>query len=241
MSSAPSGEIRHIAYGEGTLRVGPLVEAAQEAGVAMVLISEAGTWPATTGSGRRRHRRWRPSPPRPRAACVFTVDAPFPAPVSAIKEGDGFKPVGLDRPLRLSNLDKVYFPDEGYTKGDLIQYYASVAPVLLPHLAGRPLSMSRYPEGIRDRAATTEEAATGPPTNAGGGGGPFGVQVRGEVSWFLVANRVEALMSLRRDIGCIWEPVTIPDQGASAPNYAIFDFNQTEGSVGTRWFRAASY
>ena len=54
---------------------------------------------------------------------------------------------GLDRTVRITNPDKVFFPDDGYTKGDLIQYYASIAPVLLPHLARRALSMSRYPDG----------------------------------------------------------------------------------------------
>src|SRR4051794_31531313 len=55
--------------------------------------------------------------------------------------------------LRLTNLDKVLFPprrarERPVTKRDLIRYYASVAPVLLPYLAGRPLNMHRYPDGV---------------------------------------------------------------------------------------------
>jgi bifunctional non-homologous end joining protein LigD len=50
--------------------------------------------------------------------------------------------------LRLTHLDKLYWPDDGYTKGDLIDYYRSVAPYLVPHLAGRPESMHRHPNGI---------------------------------------------------------------------------------------------
>jgi bifunctional non-homologous end joining protein LigD len=53
-----------------------------------------------------------------------------------------------ERELRLSNLDKVFWPDEGYTKGDLIAYYFNVAPLLLPHLERRPLTMKRMPDGI---------------------------------------------------------------------------------------------
>jgi len=53
------------------------------------------------------------------------------------------------RELSLSNLGKVLWPDAGYTKGDLIQYYVTVAPYLLPHLAGRPLNLTRYPDGVR--------------------------------------------------------------------------------------------
>jgi len=51
------------------------------------------------------------------------------------------------RVLKLSNLDKVFWPEEGITKGDLLAYYRAVAPVLLPHLKGRPFTMKRYPDG----------------------------------------------------------------------------------------------
>jgi bifunctional non-homologous end joining protein LigD len=51
------------------------------------------------------------------------------------------------RVLRLSNLDKPFWPEEGITKGDLISYYREVAPVVLPHLRDRPFTMKRYPDG----------------------------------------------------------------------------------------------
>ena len=51
--------------------------------------------------------------------------------------------------LKLSNLDKVMYPDTGFTKGQLIDYYVRIAPVLLPHLKGRPLTMKRYPSGVK--------------------------------------------------------------------------------------------
>jgi bifunctional non-homologous end joining protein LigD len=51
------------------------------------------------------------------------------------------------RTLRLSNLDKVFWPEEGITKGDLIAYYREIAPVLVPHLRDRPFTMKRYPDG----------------------------------------------------------------------------------------------
>ena len=50
--------------------------------------------------------------------------------------------------LSLSNLQKVMYPAAGFTKGQVIDYYVRVAPVLLPHLRGRPLTMKRYPEGV---------------------------------------------------------------------------------------------
>jgi len=56
-----------------------------------------------------------------------------------------------NRVLKLSNLDKLFFPDEGITKGDLISYYRAVAPVLVPHLKNRPFTMIRYPDGIKGK------------------------------------------------------------------------------------------
>jgi bifunctional non-homologous end joining protein LigD len=52
------------------------------------------------------------------------------------------------RRLRVSNWDKVLFPRAGFTKGQLVAYYLRVAPVLLPHLKDRPLTLKRYPEGV---------------------------------------------------------------------------------------------
>ncbi|HZL49237.1 MAG TPA: DNA ligase D [Solirubrobacteraceae bacterium] len=52
------------------------------------------------------------------------------------------------RTLKLTNREKLMYPRAGFTKGDLIDYYAAVAPVLLPHLAGRPLTLKRYPDGV---------------------------------------------------------------------------------------------
>ncbi len=50
--------------------------------------------------------------------------------------------------MKLSNLDKVFFPEAGLSKGDVIEHYRTVAAEMLPHLAGRPLTMRRYPDGI---------------------------------------------------------------------------------------------
>jgi bifunctional non-homologous end joining protein LigD len=50
--------------------------------------------------------------------------------------------------LKLSNLDKVMYPEVGFTKGQLIDYYARIAPALLPHLKDRPLTLKRYPNGV---------------------------------------------------------------------------------------------
>lgn len=53
-----------------------------------------------------------------------------------------------ERTLKVTNLNKVFWPDEGYTKGDLINYYRQIAPVILPYLRDRPESLNRHPNGI---------------------------------------------------------------------------------------------
>jgi bifunctional non-homologous end joining protein LigD len=50
--------------------------------------------------------------------------------------------------LAVSNLEKVYYPKTGFTKGEVLAYYIKIAPLLLPHLEGRPLTMKRYPNGV---------------------------------------------------------------------------------------------
>ncbi len=52
------------------------------------------------------------------------------------------------RTLILSNLDKVLYPAAGFTKAQVIDYYQQIAPVLLPHIAGRPVTIKRYPDGV---------------------------------------------------------------------------------------------
>jgi bifunctional non-homologous end joining protein LigD len=54
------------------------------------------------------------------------------------------------RELKLTNLDKVLYPEVGFTKGQMIDYYARIAPAILPHLKDRPLTLRRFPEGVDD-------------------------------------------------------------------------------------------
>jgi bifunctional non-homologous end joining protein LigD len=52
------------------------------------------------------------------------------------------------RQLRLTNLDKVLYPETGFTKAEVIDYYTRIAPAMLPHLAGRPVTLTRWPDGV---------------------------------------------------------------------------------------------
>ncbi len=53
--------------------------------------------------------------------------------------------------LRLTHLSKVMFPEDGFTKAELLLYYQTVAPLLLPHLRGRPLTLKAFPNGVKER------------------------------------------------------------------------------------------
>ena len=86
------------------------------------------------------------APRRKEAGSAFTVK--FPKPLPAERRGEHWWMEVDGRELRLSNLDKVFWPKEGYTKGDLVAYYYNAASWILPYLAGRPLTMKRMPNGV---------------------------------------------------------------------------------------------
>jgi bifunctional non-homologous end joining protein LigD len=222
-----AGEIRHLPYGEGSLRVGPLVEAAQAANLSMVVISEAredSSHRAIQQELEATVERTRRAPPAGRRLGSGRVE--FPEPVTARQESGGLVIDG-PRPLRLTNLDKRFFPD-GYTKGDLIQYYSSVAPVLLPHLAGRPISMSRYPDGVGGPSFYEKRAPGHQPEWMETIPVPSDSQ-GGEIDFLVAADR-ESLMWFA-NMGCI-EVHPFHSRGGSLdrPDYAIFDFDPAEGS-----------
>jgi bifunctional non-homologous end joining protein LigD len=120
----------------------------------------------TRGEGRLRHTSWRGlrhdrSPdeivaPQPKPAAQ-----PASAPASPLAKRVTVQ-VG-DRRLVLSNLEKPLYPD-GFTKAQVITYYSRIAPVLLPHLAGRPLTFIRYPDGVDGEQFFEKNVARGAPT-----------------------------------------------------------------------------
>ncbi len=222
------GEIKHLPYGEGTLRVGPLVQAARATGLGMVVISEARDREShaaiaaeirSVGDGGGEIHTGR---------LLHSGRVDFPAPLRADAEANRFRPRVSSR-LTVSNLDKVFFPEAGYTKGDLIQYYASVADVLLGHLCHRPLSMSRYPDGI-DGPSFYEKRAPGHqpdwmPT------APVPSDSEGGAIDFTLADRPEALMWFA-NMGCIEvHPFHSRVDSLDRPDYAIFDLDPAQGST----------
>jgi bifunctional non-homologous end joining protein LigD len=93
------------------------------------------------------------------AEVAVPASTPDPGPGTEIEKAlERLRGMGSDGPwevagrtLKLTNLDKVYWPEEGYTKRDMIEHYVRVAPVLLPHLRDRALGMQVFPDGIHGK------------------------------------------------------------------------------------------
>ena len=170
------------------------------------------------------------SPDRGRHAGSGLIE--LPEQVLVADATDGFPVLGLDRPLRLSNVDKVFFPEDGFTKGDLVTYYASIAPLLLPHLAGRALSLARYPDGAEGSFFYEKQCPGHAPqwmVRA-----PLHSEVRGEAIEFCTAPDRESLLWLA-NMGCIemhpWlSRVVTPER----PDFAVFDLDPAEGATWTQ-------
>jgi len=87
---------------------------------------------------------------------AFTVE--LPKTPDAEKRGDAWWLEVDGRELRLSNLDKVFWPADGFTKGDLVGYYEVIAEWLLPYLKDRPVVLTRYPDGIEGKSFFQKDA-----------------------------------------------------------------------------------
>jgi len=233
-----AGEIRHVPYGEGTLRVAPLVEAVVEAGLRMTLISEAheqSSHAAIQAEMTATLAEARPAPsPDHRIAASGAID--FPTEVSVDVEGDSFPLVGGDRPMRLSNVDKQFFVD-GYTKGDLITYYRAVAPLLLPHLADRAIVLARFPDGADGEWFYEKQAPSHTPEWLPTF--PLPSEHRGDAIDYVTAPDAEALMWIA-NLGAIeihpWlSRVMAPDR----PDFAIFDLDPADDASWDQVVRVA--
>ena len=80
------------------------------------------------------------------------------------RRGDGTLDLGGGKTLKVSNLDKVFFPKDGYTKGDVMRFYARIADFILPTMRDRPLVLKRFPNGIDGESFYQQKASeTTPP------------------------------------------------------------------------------
>ncbi|MDH3292580.1 MAG: DNA ligase D [Gemmatimonadota bacterium] len=92
---------------------------------------------------------------KPPTECVKREDV---SDEGEIPEAAGIVAGAQVRDLQFTNLDKVFWPEDGYTKGDLIEYYRAIAPWMLPYLRDRPLVMTRFPDGIDGKSFFQKDA-----------------------------------------------------------------------------------
>lgn len=113
-------------------------------------------------------RRTTPRRPRARASARPLSGSRIRTVIGAIANleehgATGTLDLGGDQRLEVTNLDRRFFPKPGYTKGDLMAYYVSVSPFLLPAIADRPLVMKRFPHGIAGQSFYQQRAPDAPP------------------------------------------------------------------------------
>jgi bifunctional non-homologous end joining protein LigD len=226
-----AGEVRHMPYGEGSLRVTPLVDAAVTAGMRLTLISEAreaSSHQAIQSELEAALVEAKPAPSdgegRPLASGAVTI----PGRVRIAADGDGWSPLGLDRSFRITNPDKPFFPG-GETKGDLIAFYAAIAPLLLPHLRDRAIVLARFPNGAEGEWFYEKQAPSHRPDWLPTA--PLWSEHRGEAIDFVTAPDVESLMWIA-NLGAIEiHPWLSRVATADSPDFAIFDLDPADGAT----------
>jgi bifunctional non-homologous end joining protein LigD len=128
--------------------------------------------------------------------------------------------------VSISNRKKVYWPDEGFTKGDVIDYYDKIADYILPHLKGRPLSLKRNPNGIKDNGFYHKDA---------GENAPSFVDVlkvksesNGKIIDYIVCNNKATLLYVA-NLGCIEiNPWNSTEKKPGHPTWMVIDIDPSD-------------
>ena len=126
----------------------------------------------------------------------------------------------------ITHPDKLYWPDEKITKGDLIHYYESIAEYILPYLKNRPLSLKRNPNGIKDAGFYHKDAGDIAPSWMKTADVPSGSS--NKIVHYLVCNDVQSLLFIA-NLGCIemnpWNSVV---SSMDKPDYFIMDIDPSD-------------
>lgn len=179
-------------------------------------------------------RMWRSDLPAAQAAVelrsrpVEEPDADELAALDALGDGGGWEVFG--RTLRLTNLDKELFParpgERAVTKRDLVRYAASVAPTVLPYLAGRALNMHRYPDGARSKGFWHKALPSHAPSWLARWQNPDAGP--GETSTYLVVDEPAALVWAANFGALEWHAWTSRTDAPEQPTYALVDLDPGE-------------
>ncbi|SJZ98527.1 DNA ligase D [Sediminibacterium ginsengisoli] len=130
--------------------------------------------------------------------------------------------------VTLTNLDKVFWPDEGYTKGDLITFYDEMSPYILPYLENRPMSLKRNPNGIKDEGFFHKDA---------GENAPDWVKTTDiysessdKIIHYILCNDKATLLYLA-NLGCIeMNPWNSTVKKPGSPSYLVIDIDPSSGN-----------
>jgi DNA ligase D-like protein (predicted ligase)/DNA ligase D-like protein (predicted polymerase)/DNA ligase D-like protein (predicted 3'-phosphoesterase) len=153
---------------------------------------------------------------------VFTIATPRELPVT--RQGEHWWFEEGDRRVRLSNLDKVFWPEQGYTKGDLLAYYYNVAELILPHLDGHPLTMKRMPDGITGHEFYEKNAPSHTPDWVPRCRVESPDSEGGRID-FLMVDDVASLLYVT-NLGCIeYHPLHSRCSHIDRPRYLFFDLD----------------
>ena len=170
------------------------------------------------------HRRM-PARKKSSGGRALTVD--LPAPLPAERRGDAWWMEADGRELRLSNLDKIFWPYEGYTKGDLVAYYFNVADLILSYLRDRPLTMKRMPDGI-DGAFFYEKTAPSHTPDWVQRCSVLSEDSKDGVIGYLMVNDLSTLLYVA-NLGCIeMHPLHSRCSSVEQPDYLFFDLDPME-------------
>lgn len=139
--------------------------------------------------------------------------------------------------VNITNPDKIYWPAESYTKGDLVQYYDTIAPFILPHLKNRPMSLKRNPNGIKDQGFYHKDAGEKAPDFVK----VFPVESESsqKVIDYIVCNNHKTLLYLA-NLGCIeMNPWNSRTQKPDFPTWLSIDIDPSSGNTFKQVIEAA--
>jgi bifunctional non-homologous end joining protein LigD len=150
-------------------------------------------------------------------------------------KGDGTVPIGKDR-LDVTHLDKIFFPDSGFTKGDVMRYYAQVATAIVPTTTDRPLVLKRFPNGITGKFFFQQNAGDVPPgvrvETIDDGGTPARRFVGGSLTTLLYTIQLGAISI---------DPWHSRVQSLDTPDYTIIDLDPGDDAPFSRVVAVARY
>jgi len=163
---------------------------------------------------------------------VFNGGKKEPAPSAKSTASSPAAPVvPVAKKIEFTNLDKVFWPEDGYTKGDLIGYYDRIAPYLIPHLLDRPLVFERFPNGIHGQSFYQKDAPDHTPdwirTQEIWSG-----DVERYIRYFIGADR-EQLLYIANTGNIQHNPWMSRVQQMDYPDYLVFDLDPVEAPFAT--------